>query len=124
MDYTPSDFGKFQGYSYIPLTYEYKPKLNGGLYTGEPFLKDAPWGNFPIKPETGQYINQNLTSANPPPLAQYHYPSAEHRPGNNEPELPGIVKCPNYGFYAIEDERVFSKDCLTYCALNPKINNC
>jgi hypothetical protein len=124
MSFTPNDFGKFQGYSYVPLTYKYQPKVNGGLYTGEAFEKDAPWGNFPVKPETGSYINKNLVSANPPPLAQYHYPSAEHRPGNNTPELPGIVKCNNYGFYAIEDDRVFSKDCLTYCALNPKTPEC
>jgi hypothetical protein len=124
MSYTANDFSKLQGSQYIPLTYEYKPKVNGGLYTGEEFEKNAPWGNFPVKPETGAYINKNLLSANPPPLAQYHYPSAEHRPGNNTPELPGIVECPNYGFYAINDDRVFSKDCLTYCALFPKNTEC
>jgi hypothetical protein len=109
---------------YVRLDYEYTPKLNGGLYTGEAFEKNAPWGNVPIKPETGTYINQALKSANPPPLAQYHYPGAEQRPGNNTPELPGIVQCANYGFYAIEDDRVFSNDCLTYCSLMPKQPQC
>ena len=124
MSYTPNDFGKLQGSVYIPLTYNYQPKLNGGLYTGTPFEKSAPWGNFPVKPETGTYINKNLLSANPPPLAKYHYPGAEQRPGNNTPDLPGVVKCGEYGFYAIEDDRIFSKDCLSYCALNPKTPEC
>lgn len=113
-----------QAAPYIPLTYEYKPKLNGGLYTGEAFAQNAPWGNVPMMPETGSYINQLLKTANPPPLAQYHYPGAEQRPGNNTPQLPGIVQCANYGFYAIEDDRIFSDDCLTYCALNPKQPQC
>jgi hypothetical protein len=119
-----SDSSKLSAAPYIPIDYQYTPKLNGGLYVGEPFKKDAPWGNFPIKPETGSLINKNLKSANPPPLAQYHYPGAEHRPGNNTPELPGIVQCGDYGFYAINDDRVFSKDCLTYCALSPQTPQC
>ena len=105
--------GKVIGSQYQPTKYEYKPVLNGGLYTGEPFQKDAPWGNYPAKPETGYLINQNLKSANPPPLATYHYPSANHRPGNNTPELPGIIEC--HGFYMINDDRKFSDDCITYC---------
>lgn len=124
MSYTANEFSKFQGSPYVSLTYKYAPKLNGGLFTGQPFEKGAPWGNFPVEPETGAYINKNLMSANPPPLARYHYPGAEHRPGNNTPELPGIVKCGDYGFYAIDDDRMFTKDCLTYCALTPKTNSC
>lgn len=113
-----------QASPYVRLDYEYMPKLNGGLYTGEPFQKGAPWANVPMKPETGHYMNTLLKSANPPPLAQFHYPGADQRPGNNTPELPGIIQCANYGFYAIDDDRVFSKDCLTYCALAPQQPQC
>jgi hypothetical protein len=124
MAYIGNDFSKLSGAPYVPMVYEYKPKVNGGLYTGEPFIKDAPWGNVPSKPETGYMMQVNLKSANPPPLAQYHYPGAEQRPGNNTPELPGIVQCGEYGFYAINDDRPFSKDCLSYCALAPNRPQC
>lgn len=99
--------GKLLGAPFRPVLYEYRPKLNGGLYTGEPFTKNAPWGNVPFKPETGSLLQEALPSANPPPLATFHYPSANHRPGNNTPDLPGIVEC--HGFYMINDTRTFSK---------------
>jgi hypothetical protein len=88
--------------------------LNGGLFTGEPFQKDAPWRNFPTKPETGDLINKNLISANPPPSGVYHYPSANHRPGNNTPFLPGIDECK--GFFVINDKSLLNKeDCRQVC---------
>jgi|688.fasta_scaffold1575465_1 hypothetical protein len=111
---------KISGAPYSPLQYTYKPKLNGGLYTGQPFLENAPWRNFPNEPSTGSLINNNLRSANPPNQAMFHYPSANHRLGNNEPDLPGIIEC--NGFYVIQDDqdnKAFSdhKDC--FCQWKP-----
>lgn len=54
--------------------------VNGGLYTGEPFHTNAPWGNVPVVPEADTYT-QNLASANPPPDGMF-IPSYT-RPGNN-----------------------------------------
>ena len=66
-----------------------RPAHNGGLYTGEPFMKDAPWRNFPTRPETGNMIFNNLRRMNNPPReALYHFPGGGIRPGNNTPELP------------------------------------
>lgn len=65
-----------------------KPSLNGGLYTGEPFAKDAPYANVPVVPDAGYMIHYNLRSANPPPDAIYQYPGGE-RPGNNHQPMPG-----------------------------------
>lgn len=114
--------GKIQGAPFRPFTYDYKPKLNGGLYTGEAFQQNAPWANIPFKPETGSLLQEALPSANPPPLAMFHYPSADHRPGNNTPELPGIVEC--HGFYMINDNRILSNDCSTHCATFPRQPTC
>jgi hypothetical protein len=107
-----------QGSPYTPFEYEYKPKLNGGLYTGEPFKKDAPWGNFPVKPETGSLINENLKSANPPPFAVFHYPGGEHRPGNNTPVLPGVKSCNGFNMIDFDTEGAPEAECSVYC---PKI---
>ena len=106
------------GAPYQKLDYKYTPKLNGSLYTGEPFQEDAPWRNFPTEPSTGNLINNNLKSANPPPQANFHYPSANHRLGNNEPILPGIVEC--NGFYVIEDNPLFSNHNECFCPWVPK----
>jgi len=65
--------------------------LNGGLYTGEPFLKNAPWRNFPYVPSADAIMQEQLKSANPPPGAQVLYPSGNTRPGNNRIEKKGIV---------------------------------
>ena len=70
------------------------PKLNGGLYTGEAFLKNAPWGNIPVKPDVDYMTNINLRSANPPTEAIYQYPG-ENRSGNNFQEMPGIFHVPS-----------------------------
>ena len=65
------------------------PSLNGGLYTGEPFQQNAPWRNFPARPDTGNMIFNNLRSMNVPPEdALFHFPGGGIRPGNNTPELP------------------------------------
>ena len=42
-------------------------KVNGGLYTGTEFEKNAKWGNVSIEPEAHILVTQNLVSANPPP---------------------------------------------------------
>lgn len=66
------------------------PSLNGGLYTGEPFLPGAPWRNFPAVPDSSYLVHVNLRSAHPPPGAQFQYPAAGHRPGNNYSPMPGV----------------------------------
>jgi hypothetical protein len=65
------------------------PVLNGGLYTGEPFAKDAPWANVPIIPDAGYMTNVALRSANPPLAALTQYPG-NNRPGNNTQSMPGV----------------------------------
>ena len=61
-----------------------RPSLNGGLYTGEAFSRNAPYRNFPVKPDAVNMIKNNLSSANPPPGAQSQFPDG-FRPGNNMP---------------------------------------
>ena len=63
--------------------------LNGGLYTGEPFAKGAPWANVPLIPDTDYMIGIGLKSANPPPGALVQYPGYT-RQGNNYQALPGV----------------------------------
>lgn len=79
---------------YAPYSSEYMtppapPSLNGGLYTGEPFAKGAPWANVPVVPDAGYMIHHNLRSANPPPDAIFQYPG-NVRPGNNYQTMPGV----------------------------------
>jgi hypothetical protein len=63
--------------------------LNGGLYTGKPFIKGAPWANKPVRPETVNMIYNSLQSMHvPPEEAIYLFPGGGIRPGNNVPELP------------------------------------
>jgi hypothetical protein len=69
------------------------PKLNGGLYTGEPFSPDAPWATVKVVPDVDYMTNINLRSANPPPGAIYQYPG-NTRPGNNHQSMPGVVNVP------------------------------
>lgn len=74
-----------------------KPSLNGGLYTGEPFAKDAPWANVPVVPDVGYMIHYNLRSAQPPMDALTQYPG-NNRPGNNYQPMPGVsVASAEYG---------------------------
>ena len=66
------------------------PALNGGLYTGELFAKDAGYANFPVMPCSAYWTFQNLRSANPPPQALYQMQNP-YRPGNNsDPKIPGL----------------------------------
>lgn len=66
-------------------------RLNGGLYTGQPFEKDAPWANLSVIPEAGYMTYVNLRSANPPPDALMQYPG-NIRPGNNYQYMPGVSR--------------------------------
>lgn len=78
-------------FSELPVMSPIPPRqLNGGLYTGEPFMKDAPWRNFPAVPSSEVMMREQLASANPPPGAQVLYPSGNLRPGNNRINRPGI----------------------------------
>jgi hypothetical protein len=63
-------------------------KINGGLYCGdEEYL--APWMPIPVVPTTTYFMSELLKSANPPPGAQYHYPT-QTRSGNNYTATPGV----------------------------------
>jgi len=67
--------------------------LNGGLYSGEPFAKGAPWGNYPAIPDVDFMTHENLKSAYPPPPpgALVQYPGVT-RPGNNYQAMTGLIK--------------------------------
>lgn len=73
----------------IRKPYHLEPKLNGGLYTGEPFEKHAQWGVVPVIPDVDYMTHINLRSANPPVEAIYQYPG-NVRPGNNSQVMPGV----------------------------------
>ena len=67
------------------------PDKLGQLYTGEPFIENAPWRVFPCLPEAAWLTHVNLRSANPPlqALFQMTYPD---RPGNNTgAQIPGVT---------------------------------
>ena len=64
--------------------------LNGGLYTGEPFAKDAGYANVPVLPCSAYWNYQNLRTALPPVQALFQIQS-QYRPGNNtDPLIPGV----------------------------------
>lgn len=86
--YQSLDDTEAQGLPYVPPP----PRaLNGGLYTGEPFIPGAPWANVPVIPDADFMTNVNLRSANPPPQALYQYPG-NVRPGNNFQANTGLQK--------------------------------
>lgn len=90
MQFAPFEHNK----SYTPPP---KPKLNGGLYTGEPFREGAPWGNVPVVADIDYMIHYNLRSANPPIQALYQYPGTI-RPGNNFQAMTGLGTPEGYNF--------------------------
>ena len=65
---------------------------NAGLYTGEPFEKNAPWANVKVRP-TAAYLNHvNLLTAQPPVEALYQMQYG-YRPGNNtDDRIPGLKR--------------------------------
>lgn len=65
------------------------PSLNGGLYTGAPFAPNAPWRNYPVKPDAGYYNFGSLAQVpSAPPAAKYMVPGGGLRAGNNTPLIP------------------------------------
>ena len=66
------------------------PTLNGGWYTGAPFMEGAPWRTHNVTPDVAFMINNNLRSAQPPPGATSQYPGS-YRPGNNAQSMPGVI---------------------------------
>ena len=92
--------------------------LNGGLYTGEPFAKDAPWANVPVVPDVTYMIHHNLRSAKPPPGALVHYPGTV-RPGNNEPLYEGVQRVAGWNHHcATPETQMASRGCACKkCAL-------
>lgn len=89
MQYAPVNSG-----SYVPPPL---PKLNGGLYTGEPFKEGAPWATVPVVPDIDYMIHYNLRSANPPIQALFQYPGT-NRPGNNYQAMSGLAQSKEYNF--------------------------
>ena len=75
---------EFEKYGYMEAP---PPKLNGGLYTGEPF--NGAHGNYPVKPDAVYMTNENLRSANGPVEGLFHYPG-NNRPGNNSQKMTGV----------------------------------
>lgn len=69
----------------------YVPPLNGGLYTGEPFEKNAPWGNIPINPDVDFIIPIGLSLGNPPKDAFCQFPGTT-RAGNNHQNMTPCMK--------------------------------
>lgn len=83
-------------------------KLNGGLYTGEPFAPGAPWANVPVEPEVGA-LAAHLAATRGPEGATPDAPAQAAaigyaRPGNNavavdayfapyDPKLYGTMTC-------------------------------
>ena len=83
------------------------PMLNGGLYTGQPFIEGAPWANVPVRPTSSYMTNVALRSANPPIQAMFQLQSG-YRPGNNSDDpMPGIM-----GFVGDKDFGPFNFPCL------------
>lgn len=76
----------FDKVGYIPPP---PPSLNGGLYTGTPFQKNAPWANVPVVPDT-TFILQNNLPKDAPFQAKYQYPPT--RQGNSHVEWTGLQK--------------------------------
>jgi hypothetical protein len=126
LQFYPYDFAK-DGYMKVP------PRaLNGGLYTGESFYKDAPWGNVPIVPEATIHTNEGIAIGNPnvPKQARFQYHAT--RPGNSYVEWPGIKKYQgtrenpgpfNHGCYECE---IPEKGCNCYdvCPLSGETPAC
>ena len=114
LNFANYEFEKF-GYMQPP-----KPSLNGGLYTGEEFHRDAKYRNFPITPDATQYIHSNLPN-DAPFKSRYMYPAT--RKGNSFVEWKGLTKYEGtsqnngpYNIYCLPCEPVSKKcDCSDLC---------
>lgn len=87
------------------------PKINGGLYTGEPFYKNAPWRNFPNRPTAAYMTNVALRTANPPKLALYQL-QAGYRPGNNTDDYFGNLGNFNCIPYDVVEKTQVPSSCI------------
>lgn len=124
-----SDY-EFEKNGYTPVP---PPSLNGGLYSGEPFQKGAPWANVRATPDSTYLINQNLKIGNPAftPGSDLQYPAT--RKGNSYVKWTGLKRYEgtnaNHGPYNIycpsSEERPKSCDCSSICpgSTNPKLCN-
>jgi hypothetical protein len=92
------------------------PSLNGGLYTGEPFLPGAPWRNVPVVPDASYLTHFNLRSANPPTDALFQYPGGGHRPGNNYTRMFGIKS------FSPQHKDVLCAPCIQDTSKKPKFS--
>ena len=94
---------EFEKYGYMEAP---PPKLNGGLYTGEPF--NGVHGNYPVKPDAVYMTNENLRSANGPVEGLFHYPG-NNRPGNNSQKMTGVKQfSSNTNIQCLDDNTVNS----------------
>ena len=76
----------FQTIGYTPPP---PPSLNGGLYSGEPFEKGAPWANVPMIPDATYMTHVALTYGNEvTPGSTVQYPAT--RPGNSYVDWVGL----------------------------------
>jgi hypothetical protein len=90
MNGTSLDYAKYIPLNQQQTTQALKPPHNGGLYTGEPFMENAPWGNVPIVPITENLVHNTLKNVdNPTPGANTEYPHYT-RLGNNFQTTPGL----------------------------------
>jgi hypothetical protein len=117
-------------------TWKYEPVHNAGWSTGQPYAKDAPWGNVNVIPSAAYLNHINLRSAGGPVQALF-YMDTSVRPGNNSSDtmIPGIAKFvgdKNFGPFSIDCmprvSRVecsceFGCDCKEQCA-NNKVDKC
>jgi hypothetical protein len=86
LNYSSYDFEKY-GYQPPP-----QPSLNAGLYTGEPFAPNAPYGNTPASPDATYYTKTLLNLGNtPPPGADRQYPQPS-RQGNSLTRWEGLTE--------------------------------
>jgi hypothetical protein len=67
------------------------PDKLGQLYTGQPFLENAPWRVFPTIPEAAWMTHINLRSANPPPQAIMQMTYGNRSGNNTGIQIPGIT---------------------------------
>jgi hypothetical protein len=93
---------------------------NGGLYTGEPFQKDAPWANVPVIPDVDYMTHVNLRSANPPPQALYQY-QGNTRPGNNYQANTGLTPYVDSERF---DGKPYNFSCVSCTNIKPIMNEC
>ena len=95
-----------------------EPALNGGLFTGQPFIKNAPWATVPVRPTAAYMTNVTLKSANPPVQALFQL-QAGFRPGNNtDDNVPGLMN-----FTGNKDFGPFNFACLP-CLKEEPVKDC